>query len=293
MATLETLSKRVESTKELQSVVKTMKAIAAVSIRQYERAVQSLEAYNQVLEMGFQIFLQKSNYVIHDEPYANNRTGIILFGSDQGMCGQFNEDVLEFTLDKLNEVQVSKRDRSMIALGFKLKELLRAYDQKVDDTYMLPGSTHGITASVQELLFTLEAWQMNAQIEQIIIFYNKKLSGSSYRPTMQRLLPLDANWLKSLQARPWPTRNLPTYFLERNQLLTLLIRQFFFVALFNAFAESLASENASRLAAMQAAEKNIDEQLQNLNMLFNHQRQSAITSELLDIVSGFEALQQN
>ena len=80
--------------------------------------------------------------------------------------------------------------------------------------------------------------------------------------------------------------------MSEERLASALFRQYFFVSLYRACAESLASENASRLASMQIAEKNIAERLGELQAEFNHQRQSGITEELLDIVSGFEALTQ-
>jgi F-type H+-transporting ATPase subunit gamma len=78
--------------------------------------------------------------------------------------------------------------------------------------------------------------------------------------------------------------------MDRDQLFSALIRQYLFVSLFRACAESLASENASRLAAMQGAERNIEERLEELQTQFHQQRQMTITEELLDIVAGFEAL---
>jgi F-type H+-transporting ATPase subunit gamma len=81
--------------------------------------------------------------------------------------------------------------------------------------------------------------------------------------------------------------------MEWQHLFSSLIRHYFFVALYRAVTESLASENASRLAAMQAAQKGIEERLDELNAQYQRQRQNAITVELLDIVSGFEALTQD
>jgi F-type H+-transporting ATPase subunit gamma len=81
--------------------------------------------------------------------------------------------------------------------------------------------------------------------------------------------------------------------MDVDTLFSTLIRQYLFVSLFQAFAESLASENASRLAAMQRAEQNIGDRLEELNAEFHRRRQMSITSELLDIVSGFEALKEN
>jgi F-type H+-transporting ATPase subunit gamma len=103
-------------------------------------------------------------------------------------------------------------------------------------------------------------------------------------------LPLDLAWLESLGQKPWPSKVLPTYTMDRPRLIYALLGQYLFVALYQALAASLASENAARLAAMQAAENNIDERLKDLRLQYNQLRQSTITEELLDIVAGFEAL---
>jgi F-type H+-transporting ATPase subunit gamma len=89
-----------------------------------------------------------------------------------------------------------------------------------------------------------------------------------------------------------PGKTLPLYTMDWDSLFSSLIGQYLFVSLFRAFAESLASENASRLASMQGAEKNIRDQLSELTMRFQQQRQMSITEELLDIVSGFEVLKE-
>jgi F-type H+-transporting ATPase subunit gamma len=89
---------------------------------------------------------------------------------------------------------------------------------------------------------------------------------------------------------PWPTRRLPEVIGCPEQTLRALIREYLFVSLYKACAESLASENASRLAAMQRAEKNIDELVGNLNQTFRRLRQTSIDEELFDVLSGYESL---
>jgi F-type H+-transporting ATPase subunit gamma len=101
---------------------------------------------------------------------------------------------------------------------------------------------------------------------------------------------LDGTWRRELAEIPWPTQNLPEVMGDDTRTLRALIREYLFVSLFRACAESLASENASRLAAMQRADKNIDELLENLNGTFHRLRQSGIDEELFDVVAGFEAL---
>ena len=295
MPTIELLRAKISSVQDLQSVVKTMKALAAVSIRQYQTAVESLADYNRTIEMGLQIVLrqryfseQKSILASANTSKSSNSCGVIIFGSDQGLCGQFNEQIANFAVEQLNQLQ--PKHIKIAVVGARLILPLEASGKTITAQFSVPNSVSEITVMVQEMLLTIEQWQTQQQVEKIILFYNKSLSGASYRPTNLRLLPVDPHWLHSLETKAWTTPVLPTFTMDENQLFSALIRQYLFISLYRAFAESLASENASRLSSMQAAEKNIEERLSDLNADYRRQRQSSITAELLDIVSGFEAL---
>jgi F-type H+-transporting ATPase subunit gamma len=122
------------------------------------------------------------------------------------------------------------------------------------------------------------------------LFYNRPTSGAVYAPIHQQLLPLDAPWRRRLGELPWPTGFWPEVLGGGTMTLRALLDEFLFVSLFHACAESLASENASRLAAMQRADRNIDELLADLRGRFHRLRQSSIDEELFDVISGFEAL---
>ena len=124
------------------------------------------------------------------------------------------------------------------------------------------------------------------------LFYNEYVSGATYRPRSLKLLPVDKTWLKDLQKQKWNSRTLPLFTMDWERIFRSLIREYLFVSVYRAFANSLASENASRLAAMQNAEKNIEERLEELDVQFHRQRQMTITEELLDIVAGFEVLKE-
>ena len=106
----------------------------------------------------------------------------------------------------------------------------------------------------------------------------------------QQLLPLDASWRLRIAQLPWPTANLPEVNGDREQTLAALVREFLFVSLFKACAESLASENASRLAAMQRAEKNIDELTEHLNQTFRRLHLKSIDEELFEVLASYESL---
>jgi len=103
-------------------------------------------------------------------------------------------------------------------------------------------------------------------------------------------LPLDESWRHELATRPWPTRNLPEILGEKTKSLQALVREYLFISLFRACAESLASENASRLAAMERADRNIEDMLEQLKQTFDRLRQSSIDEELFDVIAGYELL---
>jgi F-type H+-transporting ATPase subunit gamma len=156
--------------------------------------------------------------------------------------------------------------------------------------FAVPNDVKAITPLVGQILLETEARQRRGEVTELHLFHNRPKSAAVYEPVSQRLLPLDEDWRHKLAALPWPTGNLPEVMGGGTATLRAFIRGYLFVSLFRACAESLASENASRLAAMQRADKNIDELLENLNRTFHGLRQNGIDEELFDVVSGFEAL---
>jgi len=291
MQTTESLKRRIKSAGDLLSVVKTMKALAAVSIRQYQKAVESLEDYNRTVEMGLQIVLKERMGAMMESKKATvKRMGAIIFGSDQGLCGQLNEQISVFALDHIKEAGIKKENRKALAVGARVADYVEDAGQSIDELLATPGSTAGITPLVQEIIMIIEEWHFRQNVDHFMLFYNKYVSGATYHPHQVQLLPVNRDWLKEIAHKKWDSKTLPIYRMDGDKIFSSLIREYLFVSLYRAFAESLASENASRLASMQNAEKNIEEQMQDLHVQFHRTRQMTITEELLDIVAGFEAL---
>jgi len=290
METIESLRRSVEVLQDLQEVVKTMKIIAAVSIRQYEKAVVSLRQYSRTVEMGMQVVMRNDAAGLQLRPASSGRLGVIVFGSEFGMCGQFNELLVSYALHRCKDLQIAETERSIIAVGARAVSRLEEAGVRVESYVAVPGSVSGITSRVQELLPKIEAWQCPGGIEKVMLFHNQPVSGVVYRPQAVSFLPIDMEWLESLGQKPWPTRVLPTFTMGRPLLVHALLRQYLFVTLYRAFAESMASENVARLTCMQAAEDNIEDRLKELRLQYNQLRQSTITEELLDIVAGFGVL---
>lgn len=281
------LRRKIDSAGDLHSVVRTMKALAASSIGQYEAAVQALGDYYRTVEVGLGIcFRSTAATAPTTGAQKKDKTiGAIVFGSDQGLVGQFNDLVTDLAVEALAARSAKAR---VWAVGERAEACLAAAGLQPVQVFAVPTSVQAITPLVGRILVESEGHPQQGEVAELHLFYNRPTSGSVYTPVDQRLLPLDDAWRRNLAELPWPTGNLPEV-MGGTATLRALLREYLFVSLFRACAESLASENASRLAAMQRADKNIEELLDELQATFHRLRQSSIDEELFDVVSGFEA----
>ena len=288
--TLESLRRKIEGAGDLESVVRTMKVLAASNIVQYEKAVISLSDYYRTIELGLFVCIQKAGLqplTKKKEQSKNQTIDAVVFGSDQGLVGQFNDVLAEFAAKTIENFPERKR---IWAVGDRIQTRLEEAELPVAGLFAVPNSVNTITPLIGQILLETETKLERGDIPQIYIFHNRPKQGAAYEPFVQRLLPLDEKWIINASQLKWPTRNIPEAINGVEPTLRGLIRQYLFISLFRACAESLASENASRLAAMQRAEKNIDELLEDLNRAFHRLRQSTIDEELFDVISGSEAL---
>lgn len=293
MQSPEGTKRQIESTKDLQSVIKTMKAMAAVSISHYESAVESLEEYYESIEMGFRVLLNHRKIQLDENVRTRSgKIGAVVFGSDQGMCGQFNNEIYEKAVTEIREFIDNDAEVRILCAGYRIVPYIESAGLEVHDIISMPSSVEAIVSSVRDVLLIVDEWQSKGFAE-IYLYYNDKHSGSTYEPTSLRLIPVDMSIIETSTRGDWPSRCIPIFRADFETMLSHLLKQYLFTSLYRAIAESLASENASRLASMQAAEKNVEERLGELKSQYNHRRQSAITSELLDMVGGYEALKDD
>jgi len=285
---LEVLRRKISSAEDLGSVVRTMKVLAATSIFQYEQAVHSLSDYYHAIELGLNVCLRPTvspRPITGDSsPPVKTVTKAIVFGSDQGLVGQFNDHLTAFVL---NALKVAPGDKLILAVGERICGRLEDAGFSVSKLYSVPNSVAAITPLVSQILIDQEE---NHEKRETYIFHNRPASGQNYEPVKQRLLPLDDTWQAAYAQLQWPTKLLPEVLGSVESTVLALVHEYLFVSLFKATAESLASENACRLAAMQRAQRNIDDLLDRLRTTFHQTRQTSIDEELFDVISGFEAL---
>jgi F-type H+-transporting ATPase subunit gamma len=285
------LRDKIRGARELQGVVSAMKALAASSIGQYERSVAALGDYSHALELALGVCLRAGGYSLA----AARRVGAgahadaraVIFGSDQGLVGQFNEVVAAYAVKSL----AAHGGKSEVwAVGERAEARLEEAGLRSQRSFPVPGSVKGIVPLVGQILAATETSHGWAGTDDLWLFHNRPSKGAAFTPVGQRLLPLDEIWARRMAGIPWPTKLPPQTLGDASTVFRQLIRGHLFVSLFRACAESLASENASRLAAMQRADKNIKDRLEELQARFHRMRQSGIDEELFDVISGFEAL---
>jgi len=285
------LTRQISTAGDLQSVVRTMKALAASSIGQYEKSVQALGDYYRTVELGLGVCFrecQPAPAIVKRKGQTDSSTiGAVVFGSDQGLVGQFNDVVADFAVKTLAGLPGKPE---VWAVGERVHARLADAGVPLVGLFSVPNSVQSITPLVGQIQIESEARRAKGEYARLYIFHNQPKSGALYEPVGQRLLPLDASWQQGLAKVPWPNNFRPEIMCHGTVTLRALIREYLFISLFRACAESLASENASRLAAMERADKNIDELLETLHGTFHRNRQAGIDEELFDVISGFEAL---
>ncbi|TDG36466.1 F0F1 ATP synthase subunit gamma [Pedobacter changchengzhani] len=294
MDTLEDLNRKLSGAKDIKSVVRAMKAMAASNITQYEQAVTSLGDYYHTVILGIKAYLmaEKIQKVVAQPTNRQDRDQavcIIVFGSDLGLVGQFNDQIFGYVQNALQDIDGRKE---IWVIGERIQSLLADVGLNITKSYTVPGSIDAVTPLIQQLLIDIEESRTDGNIKQFFVFHNQPKTSSGYETVEQRLLPLDEKWMQDLISITWPTNKLPEIIGNPADTLTALINAYLFVSVFKACTESLAAENASRLGAMQRAEKSIGDMLESLGKKFQSLRQSMIDEELFDVVSGFEALKK-
>ncbi len=283
-SSLETLQRQIASGEDLSSIVKTMKALAATSVRQYEKAAESLDDYFHTIELGLSVVLScEFNVPVGGKLNLPERGIKVVFGSDHGLAGRFNEQIVNYSLEHNDNI-----DWVTIAVGEQVINRLPGTGLTPARELYMPGSIGAITPFVQGLLENIEQLRINEGVENVVLYFNRP-QNAGFSAVAETMLPVDLDNLREKRLK-WQSRSIPTFTMPAGRLLSALLRQYFIVSLYRACALSLAAENISRLAAMQAAEKNINELLGQLKVSFQRERQAAITEELLDIISGFRAV---
>src|SRR5690606_26411313 len=246
-----------------------MKSMAAANIRRNELAVEALAVQSSAVELGLRALIRHHPIPAERNRAGVHRVGVVAIGTDQGMCGPFNEKLSRFVCGRLAALRDTSKQYEVLVVGQRLAGLLDEAQVTARDVLNSPISVDGARLLMRELLPDIEDWQASG-FTRVVVLHNRPLGGARWEGVEVPLLPLDRRWLERLSAEPWPSRTLPQWSLDDAALFAHLVRQHLVTTLYRAAAESQAAENASRLAAMQAAEQSIGDKLDDLGQTYRH-----------------------
>ncbi|MFP4362461.1 MAG: F0F1 ATP synthase subunit gamma [Spirochaetia bacterium] len=297
MQQIQEIKQKLSSTRDMHSVVKTMKSMAAVNIHHYEEAVTALDEYSSTVSKALQIVISKLPELTRLPAFEHGGgTGCIILGSKQGMVGQFNEHLAENvykTLSSIMKGPLFHENLKIVTLGYKMESIIGQHGLEVENNFAIEETIEDVTPLLNSLLDVVQSWRFQENISSIIVFYNQEAGKAAFESETFYLYPLEEAALQPLGFQEWDGPSIPQVFIEPEKAFRRLVQEYLFIMLYRAVMHSLASENAARLRTMENAQQNIEDRLDELTDTYNQRRQLNITSELLDIITGFEALKED
>ncbi|QIE54214.1 ATPase [Pikeienuella piscinae] len=280
--TLERLTRRTDTMQSIRGIVRTMKTMSAINAAPYEQAARAIDAWRDTVLGGLHAFLHLNGPLAQDTP-PDDRSILVVMGSDHGLCGAYNEVL---AMEARRHVAPGETVR-VLCVGAQMEDALRGEKMAPEVTLLPPANADGLNRLAGELVTRLERMRGD---DRVTLIYTQRAAHGRQAPVALPLLPLDEGMLEELAARPWTSRSLPQFSMAAPALLAALVRNLLYATVHRAAAEALMTENAARLARMQQAEQSVDERLEDLRSETRSVRQSEITTELLDVIVGFEAL---
>lgn len=289
METLDSLKKTLNTSKSIKQVVSTMKALSATSIKKYEKMVKILFAYKNNIELALQaMMICGKNVNISDIDYfknTGNKNLSIVFGSNQGLCGRFNDRIKNFVLEDIED-EIDKNE--IIVVGERLYNLMSITKLNIIKSIYLPNLVEISSDTIFDILQIIDEKLKTKTINNVFIYYTTNDGSTNGTLTKIRLIPIDKRILENAKNRVWPTNSMPYWQIKNEILMSDLLKQYISITLNNALANSIASEQKNRLITLQGAESNIEELIKNKTQEYNQKRQTTITSELMDVITGFK-----
>lgn len=287
--TLETLSRYSATLTSIRGIVHTMKTLSAINAMPYEQAARSIEAYHQTILQGFAAFAHRTGEIAV-QPEDATEQWVVVFGSDHGLCGNYNE-ILAALVKHRCQAQASQNPR-LLCVGAQMNDALLGEDLSPEAVLLPPASADGIGRLAGDIVSRIEVISRGQPLYRIAVTlaFTQRGEQGLREPVTRRLLPLEAKLLQ--RDRRWHSRSLPDYSMAPDALLASLVRNHIFASVFRASAEAMVTENSARLALMQQAEQSVDDRLEAVKGELRSVRQAEITNELMDVIIGFEALKK-
>lgn len=289
----EVLQRKIKTTQDLRDIVSNMKTLSSVSILQYEQANTVLDKYQRNLRDAFQVLaIHNGMPQIKSQKTPNPRHLFVLVGSDNGMVGKFNREVTEKVNNFIKEQKIAKKDAYFITIGKRLSALAEQSGFNILNSFATSNSVKSVIDLTETVLMHIEQAIRKSRITDIYTCCHYRNGTSGVSTEMKKILPIENAMLQKLKYKKWETNNVPMMPVDKELMFKALTSEMLMITIARHINSSLSAEHYTRMTNMQNAEKNIDENLEEMNLLYQQQRQEEITNELIDVISGANAMQE-
>ncbi len=296
MANLRELKRRIGGVKNTAKITQAMKMVSAAKLKRGQKAIEEARPYVLKLQEILSNVLTGIGED-YENPLIINREvkniAIVVVGSDKGLCGSFNAQIYKNVTNFIDNELTAKHpgaDVSVVSVGNKTVSKFSKTKYNVKENFR-DVFTNLEFSTAQSIINTFEEKFVKGEIDRVYIVFNEFVNVIRQEVKIEQLLPIDTI-NKVDQEEVEPNSNQVTYIFEPNEkeIMDELLPKLLNISMWRTLLESNAAENASRMMAMDNATTNANELVDELNLKYNKERQAAITTEMLEIVGGAEAL---
>ena len=288
MPNLKDIRRRIGSVEKTQQITSAMRMVAAAKLRRAQDAILAARPYAEQMKttLGEVARVQKdAEHPLLKQREAVRRAEFLVVSSDRGLCGAFNANALKASQARINADEPQLEDVALTLVGSKSVDFFRRRrPQQISRSFTGIGRVEYRQAA-EIAAYVMERY-LAEEVDRVVLVHNEFVSALTQRPRVVQLLPLAAQDEEEAEEVGPPFVIEP----DPDALLAVLLPKAVEVEIFRALLDSQAGEHAARMAAMESATRNTEELIESLTLRYNRARQAAITRELVEIVSGAEAL---
>lgn len=291
MASLKDIRNRIQSTKNTQQITSALKLVSASKLKRAQNNIVGLRPYAKALKQ-LMFDLVASGRAEHPllQPRENpKRVLLVVVSSDRGLCGSFNSSISKFAWKYYTDNKNKYEKMDLFFIGKKSREFFGRRDVKALET---------VTDLAKEISYPMAAriakqvmdYFLAGHYDEVRFVYNEFKSAIAQEVRSEKLLPIDPN---EVVASPDAEHKFSTDIIiepSPQDIIEQLLHKYFAVQVYRSLSESVASEHGSRMTAMENATKNAGQMIRSMTLTYNKLRQASITSELIEITTGAEAL---
>jgi F-type H+-transporting ATPase subunit gamma len=283
MASLRDIRKRIASVKNTQKITKAMKMVAAAKLRRAEEAIKAGRPFSEKMREVMMSLAARTQAHQMLESRPPQKALLILVTADRGLCGAFNTNLQRRAEAFLKEMKAKSIQVDLLTVGRKGNDYFRRRQVTIVEKFNNVMNSISYDLAGQIVSIVTEQF-VAGEYQEVYVLYNSFRSAVTQMITLRKLLPIAPD------EEGWKPRRAYLYEPSEEELLEELLPRYVQVQVFTGLLDSVASEHGARMSAMEAATTNAGEMIQKLTLKLNRKRQESITTELMEIVGGAEAL---